>query len=358
MKCSLCCRDVSEARPGKKTCQSCHDSVTQKQLDRLAKGLCRFCERKAKSGSRCDYHKALRRYAHRALKATVVDGYGGRCACCGEWRLDFLTIDHVYNDGAARRANGESRGGELYRKLIKDGFPDDFQVLCMNCNYSKYLGDGSACAHQENPFADYGDSLKYSVIVADPPWGYRNFSAKKHGAVAAHYETMPYEDMAKIPVSRFAAEESVLFLWATAPKMVEAVDLIRAWDFIPVTTIPWIKTNRDGSIYCGIGFWFQSCCEYLLIGRRGHLRKAKSAATRGLLIGKDRQFYCTKPSKHSTKPESLQDWIEDRWQGPYLELFARRERPGWTCWGHDTGWHLTPDGVEPYKKEVIQVYEV
>jgi hypothetical protein len=82
------------------------------------------------------------------LKKEVIDHYGGKCKCtpCSVEELDFLTIDHINNDGAKHR---KEIGSNLYRWLKKNNYPEGFQVLCCNCNYSKYL-NGGACIHVIN----------------------------------------------------------------------------------------------------------------------------------------------------------------------------------------------------------------
>lgn len=78
--------------------------------------------------------------------------YGGACTCCGEAGVDFLTIDHINEDGAAhRRALSKSTGRDLggvhfYEWLVRERFPRGFQVLCWNCNISKHLNKG-VCSH-------------------------------------------------------------------------------------------------------------------------------------------------------------------------------------------------------------------
>jgi hypothetical protein len=86
------------------------------------------------------------------LRLEVLEAYGNKCACCGEEHPDFLTIDHINNDGAAHRRElfGDSRGVgsyEFYLWLKREGFPkDNFQCLCMNCNWAK--GKYGVCPHQ------------------------------------------------------------------------------------------------------------------------------------------------------------------------------------------------------------------
>lgn len=83
----------------------------------------------------------------KALRTSVMAAYGGKCNCCGETELSFLTIDHVNNDGSLEKSH--ERGGHgLYRKIIKAGFPDIYQILCFNCNLGKYYNDGT-CPHQK-----------------------------------------------------------------------------------------------------------------------------------------------------------------------------------------------------------------
>jgi hypothetical protein len=76
---------------------------------------------------------------------TVLNHYGLKCFCscgCSVTNPRHLTLDHINNDGAAQRRSGRYNGGLAnYRKIIKQGFPKDLQILCWNCNCSKeYYG--------------------------------------------------------------------------------------------------------------------------------------------------------------------------------------------------------------------------
>jgi len=81
------------------------------------------------------------------LKKLIFEAYGNKCQCCGEAELEFLTIDHINNDGAAHRRTLKRGGGDLYRWLRDNDFPSEFQILCCNCNWSKRLG-GGVCIHK------------------------------------------------------------------------------------------------------------------------------------------------------------------------------------------------------------------
>jgi hypothetical protein len=81
-------------------------------------------------------------------KKMVYEHYGGRCFCCGEDNIYFLSIDHVDNDGHTERWPNGSRitGVHLYRRIVKAGFPKKYQLLCMNCNFGKRMNNG-ICPH-------------------------------------------------------------------------------------------------------------------------------------------------------------------------------------------------------------------
>jgi N6-adenosine-specific RNA methylase IME4 len=186
---------------------------------------------------------------------------------------------------------------------------------------------------------------KFGVIIADCPWKYSNYTSPKHGAPT--YETMRIEDIKELPVKDWAASNCVLLFWTTFPMLNHAIPIIESWGFNYVTGLPWVKTTQQGNIRRGIGFWTQSASELLLIARVGKpSRKTERSETSiGLLVDEPRVFYAP-IGRHSKKPEDVQDWAEKNFTGPYLELFSRRNRDKWTCWGLDTGWRLTKDGPE------------
>ena len=120
---------------------------------------------------------------------------------------------------------------------------------------------------------------KYGVIIADPPWGYQNWSERKQGAAAAEYPTLTVSQLCALPVSELAAKDCVLLLWGTWPKLNEAcLPVMRAWGFRYTTGFPWVKITEVGSslwggieigVQYGVGFWARGCTELVLIGKRG-----------------------------------------------------------------------------------------
>jgi hypothetical protein len=117
---------------------------------RKRKGLCPACGRRKAHPGRTNCKKCLirsRAYT-RSLKMQVIEGYGGKCACCGETKWQFLSADHVKESGAdERRRLGKKtvNSGSFYRKIIKEGFPSAYRLACYNCNMS--LGFLGYCPH-------------------------------------------------------------------------------------------------------------------------------------------------------------------------------------------------------------------
>jgi N6-adenosine-specific RNA methylase IME4 len=165
---------------------------------------------------------------------------------------------------------------------------------------------------------------RYGVIVADPPWPYR--VAKGQGIAEDQYAVMTDGDLRAMPISQLALDNCVLLLWGTWPKLPEAIQLMTAWGFEYVTGFPWVKTNsKNGQPFYGVGYWVRGCSEYVLIGRRGHVSPPRMKGFMGIL---------SPGFKHSRKPDSVHD-IAEALPGPYLELFGRRSRPGWTVFGNE-----------------------
>ena len=123
----------------------------KKALEVGEKCLCTEC----KALARDRYHtngnqnRETSRQRKKADKLAAFSAYGGAvCKCCGENHIEFLSIDHVYNDGAKqRRELGKNKIAHFYVWLKQNGYPPGYQVLCMNCNFAK--GHFGACPHEQ-----------------------------------------------------------------------------------------------------------------------------------------------------------------------------------------------------------------
>jgi N6-adenosine-specific RNA methylase IME4 len=172
---------------------------------------------------------------------------------------------------------------------------------------------------------------KYGAIYADPPWSFRNWSAKGTGRNAvSHYDCLSFDQLTKLPVSDYAAPDCALFMWAVDPLLDRAFELIRAWGFeYKTVAFYWMKQNRksDG-FFTGLGYWTRANPEQCLLATRGKPRRLNKGV-RKLIVAPRRE--------HSRKPDNVREHIERLVGGPYLELFAREAKAGWECWGDQAG---------------------
>jgi len=160
----------------------------------------------------------------------------------------------------------------------------------------------------------------YSVLYADPPWRYDHNETPDLRDVENHYPTMAVEDICALDAP--AADDAVLFLWATNPKLLEAFEVMEAWGFTYRTNACWVKDRF------GMGYYVRGQHELLLIGKRGNIRAPEPSNRPSSVLTAPRQ-------KHSQKPDDFYDLIEGMYPGhDKVELFARRPREGWSSWGN------------------------
>ena len=177
-----------------------------------------------------------------------------------------------------------------------------------------------------------------SVIYADPPWGWSQSKLEDRGAartVEKEYATMKSPrgsvaaEIEALPVGDWAADNAVLFLWATGPKLPHALSVMAAWGFTYKTIgFCWVKENRKSpGLFLGMGFFTRANTELCLIGTKGKGLKRKDAGVR--------QVVMAPVGVHSRKPSEVRERIEKLYDGPYLELFARERVDGWDAWGNE-----------------------
>jgi hypothetical protein len=145
----LCLTCSKPAERGRCFCMQCHDRRDSRQKERRAvreaAGLCVNCPAEWDQGGECDGCKRVARSKRVAKRLAVYEAYGGAfCRCCGEEELAFLSLDHVNSDGADERRR---LGRGVLNRLIREGFPPGYQVLCHNCNLGRHI-NGGVCPHQ------------------------------------------------------------------------------------------------------------------------------------------------------------------------------------------------------------------
>lgn len=181
----------------------------------------------------------------------------------------------------------------------------------------------------------------YKAILADPAWLYQTRSDKgKDRSPEKHYSCMTLDEIKALPVPELAAKDCVLFMWCIDTHWPQALEVFKAWGFEYKTVgFYWVKTNKDGSPFTGMGHWSRANPEPCLTSFDVEEQVPVFLATKGApkRDAKDvRRLIMSVRREHSRKPDEIYDRIESLVRGPYLELFARTERDGWDCWGNET----------------------
>ncbi|OYW54801.1 MAG: S-adenosylmethionine-binding protein [Hyphomicrobium sp. 32-62-53] len=171
---------------------------------------------------------------------------------------------------------------------------------------------------------------QFGTILADPPWQFTNRTGKvapEHRRLA-RYSTMSTNDICELPVADLAASPAHLYMWVPNALLPDGLRVMAAWGFEYKSNIVWHKIRKDGgSDGRGVGFYFRNVTEILLFGVRGKNARTLAPGRRQV------NYMATRKREHSRKPDEQYDLIEACSRGPFLELFARGTRPGWTYWG-------------------------
>lgn len=187
-----------------------------------------------------------------------------------------------------------------------------------------------------NPFPD----KKYKIIYADPPWKYNDKRQnpntdrpKKYGGIT--YDVMETEEICDLPIKNITDENCILFMWATFPNMLNALQVIKAWGFKYKTLgFSWIKTNKNQGYFFGIGSYTKSNCEVCLIGVKGKP---------DIINDKISSVLISPINGHSKKPDVVRNKIIQLMGDiSRIELFARTKIHGWDTWGNDEKLELQP----------------
>ncbi|QGJ69501.1 Transcriptional activator, adenine-specific DNA methyltransferase [Planctomycetales bacterium 10988] len=175
------------------------------------------------------------------------------------------------------------------------------------------------------------EGKKYRTILADPPWQFQNRTGKmapEHRRLL-RYPTLTFTEIEELPISLLADETAHLYLWVPNALLMEGLKVMQAWGFEYKTNLVWYKIRKDGGPDGrGVGFYFRNVTELVLFGVRGSMRTLDPGRRQVNLLA-------TRKREHSRKPDELYEIIEACSPGPYLELFARFQRPQWDQWGNE-----------------------
>ena len=186
----------------------------------------------------------------------------------------------------------------------------------------------------------------YDIILADPPWKYNqrctHSKTRFGGGVHGQYPTMADDEIKAMPIADIANKNSLLFMWATGPRLDLAIEVMKCWQFKFVTVaFTWMKKNRSGNgLFFGVGYYAKSNAEFCLLGRRGKgIKPAVNNVSSAVL---------TPLQEHSRKPAEVHARIERMFpNASKLELFARRPADGWHLFGNEVASDITlPTGAQ------------
>lgn len=192
----------------------------------------------------------------------------------------------------------------------------------------------------------------FSLIMADPPWSFDNYSAKGESKnPKAHYQCMDTDWIKLLPVSALAAQDCLLWLWAINPMLPHALDTLYAWGFEFKTAGTWVKRTKHGKDAFGTGYVLRSSNEPFLIGAIGKPRTTRStrstlptysAGLQPIATGGDWPIENITIEgvvrQHSQKPDEAFSAAEELMPDVQrIELFSRTTRPKWSAWGNQLG---------------------
>lgn len=167
----------------------------------------------------------------------------------------------------------------------------------------------------------------FKTLVADPPWPSMHQRSTYHrGKPERHYETMDVEEICALQIPD-VAKDAHLWIWGINRSLDAAYQVARAWGFEPISLLTWRKTTKDGNPWPGMGYYLRGCTEHVVFASRGKPMVPENHSIPSV-------FDATR-QEHSRKAERFYEIVEEISPGPYLELFARRERPGWERWGNE-----------------------
>lgn len=166
---------------------------------------------------------------------------------------------------------------------------------------------------------------RYAVLYVDPPWRYEGASDPARKA-ERHYSTMSHEELRALPMAEIAADNAVLYMWVSPPKVAEAIALLSAWQFEFKTCACWDKGGPNGT-RIGLGSFYRQQHELLFVAVRGSIAPPAPANRPPSIIRAERTAHSAKPAQARTQIEAMYGAV------PRIELFARGPVPGWDVWG-------------------------
>jgi N6-adenosine-specific RNA methylase IME4 len=189
-------------------------------------------------------------------------------------------------------------------------------------------------------FVRFADGRRFGTVLADPPWRFVNRTGKvapEHRRLS-RYGTMTTPEICALPVADHLSDPAHCYLWVPNALLPDGLAVLAAWGFEYKSNIVWHKVRKDGgSDGRGVGFYFRNVTELLLFGVRGKQARTLPPGRRQV------NYMSSRKREHSRKPDEQYAIIESCSFGPFLEMFGRGVREGWTTWGNQATEDYAPD---------------
>lgn len=230
---------------------------------------------------------------------------------------------------------------------VKEDHREDFRILANALN-GTHLDENEWCKSRRALVSFLRQKLGllpevpplpagiFRCIVADPPWQQDTGPDTWGGKIEKGHDALSYEQMSieqiknkADEIKKHIADDAHLYLWTINKYVETAYAVARAWGFKPSVLLVWAKSPHG----VGLGDAYRITTEFILYARRGSLKELKIMET---------TWFNWPRKKHSAKPEEFYQMAESMTPAPYgkkdrLDMFARKERPGWTPWGDEIG---------------------
>jgi N6-adenosine-specific RNA methylase IME4/transcriptional regulator with XRE-family HTH domain len=227
------------------------------------------------------------------------------------------TIAKVEKIETAPDVSAKVKSGEL---SINQGYQMIVREQRESSREEQRKQNGEKVSRLDNPLDAQG---LFQTIVIDPPWDWGDEGdVNQMGRAKPDYSTMPIEDIEALPVGKIADENCHLYLWVTNRSLPKAFRLIEAWGFRYITCLTWVKPSF------GMGNYFRGSTEQVLFAVKGSQPlKRHDVPT---------HFMADRGNGHSAKPDAFYDMVEGCSYAPFIDVFGRQERPGWSVWGESS----------------------
>jgi len=236
-------------------------------------------------------------------------------------------LDEGWTLSQVAKAIGTSHGTLHKVKTIAKEEPElmkdlDSGKITVHSAFKKVEREKHIKNHKEVPLPNG----KYNIIYADPPWEYWGGGYK---GPSQHYKTMSIKEICNLPVQDIAADNCILFMWATFPILPQALKVIEAWGFKYSTVgFVWVKANKSGrGFFFGLGSWTRANAEVCFIATKGTIPRKDASIS---------QIIYSPVEEHSKKPDITREKIVQLvGYLPRIEIFARQKVKGWDAWGNE-----------------------